>query len=100
MAPHGKKVLPVSNVEISGTTEIEANGTLMQSVLDQRDQTDISYCVPVAERVATTYQSLELVFHFGAEQIVGFVQILAPNDPSGLKELELVRIYSAREEYD
>ena len=83
VAPRGKKMVSIPEATLSGKTEASGNNSALQYLMDQKDQTEISRCFTISERVETVFKSEEILFHFEVKQIVAFVQVLAPNDPSG-----------------
>ncbi|XP_075264225.1 uncharacterized protein LOC142356146, partial [Convolutriloba macropyga] len=85
--PVGQAVLPISEFEFASMSESSAIEESLSHLLERKDQTEISRCLPMAERndsSTRTFASQDLLLKFSVEQIVAFVQVLTPNDPSAL----------------
>ncbi|XP_075264986.1 uncharacterized protein LOC142357204, partial [Convolutriloba macropyga] len=85
--PVGQAVLPISEFQFASISESSAIEESLSHLLERKDQTEISRCLPMAERndsSTRTFASQDLLLKFSVEQIVAFVQVLTPNDPSAL----------------
>ena len=85
--PKGQAVLPISEFEFASITKTSAIEESLSHLLERKDQTEISRCLPMAERndsSTRTFESQDLLLNFSVQQIVAFVHVLTPEDPSGL----------------